>query len=128
MGEGLARALWPAQYQIESAGLHDGRLNALTVEVMREIGIDITPQYSKRLDQLTNPHFDWMLVLAEPALVAAQRLAPRNMQLWSYPDPVREPGDALTLKAHLRSVRDDLRTRIIQFGETLARQALREHQ
>src|SRR4051794_8114435 len=52
LAEGLAKSLFPGA-EIESAGSHPGKLNPYAVMVMSEIGIDISKQYSKSVDDLS---------------------------------------------------------------------------
>ncbi|MBI4374415.1 MAG: arsenate reductase ArsC, partial [Deltaproteobacteria bacterium] len=67
MAEGLARAFLPESFSITSAGLYPGELNRVTIEVMREIGIDISNQRSKLLAEVKDKRFDRVVVLAKPA-------------------------------------------------------------
>jgi arsenate reductase len=55
LAEGLARHLFPS-FEIQSAGSHPGKLNPYAVAVMKEIGIDISKQFSKSVSDLS-PEF-----------------------------------------------------------------------
>ncbi len=93
LAEGLARRLFP-QAEIESAGSHPGMLNPYAVEVMKEIGLDISRHYSKSIDDLS-PEFiegvQYIITLCAeevcPILVSnAKKLH------WPHPDPAsKEP-------------------------------------
>lgn len=113
MAEGLARMLLPDSFSIMSAGLYPGELHPITIEVMKEIGIDISSQRSKLLAEVKDKRFDQVVVLAEPAWEAIETLKMDHKMLWSFPDPARDPGDAETVKGRIRQVRDQLKERIL---------------
>ena len=47
MAEALLKQIAGDRFEVESAGLEPGRLNPLAVEVMKEIGIDISENQTK---------------------------------------------------------------------------------
>ncbi|MDO8462012.1 MAG: arsenate reductase ArsC [Deltaproteobacteria bacterium] len=113
MAEGLARTLLPNSFSIMSAGLYPGELNPITIEVMKEIGIDISHQRSKLLVEVKDKRFDRVVVLAEPAWKAIEMLNADHKLLWPFPDPASDPGDVETVKGRIRTVRDQLKERIL---------------
>lgn len=117
MAEGLARKLLSEDFSIHSAGLHPGDLNEITVEVMQEIGIDLSGQYSKRFAAVQEVFFDLVVVLAEPAWQAVQEIQAKQKILWPFQDPVAKPGSVEELKEKIRSVRDGIKERIQQLNQ-----------
>lgn len=117
MAEGLARKLLPEGFSFHSAGLHPGELNKITVEVMQEIGVDLSGQYSKRLAAVEDIFFDLVVVLAEPAWKAVQEIQAKQRVLWHFPDPVAKPGSSEELKERIRTVRDGIKGRVQQLAE-----------
>jgi arsenate reductase len=66
MAEGLAKSIWPKGIEIESAGTIPSKVNPLAIEVMNEIGIDLSKQYSKSPDNLPPCffiHLDYVITL-----------------------------------------------------------------
>ena len=112
MAEGLARAIFPEHCQIQSAGVHPGILNALTVEVTREINVDISTHYSKQLAVVSDIHFDLVVVLAERAWEPTSILKADKKILWALEDPVAIPGKEEWLKEKIRKVRDTIKKNI----------------
>lgn len=112
MAEGLARHLFPKTVSVQSAGLYPGAVHAWTIEVMREIGIDISSYRSKQLEAVAGETYDYVVILAEPAAEATRTIQVKKRLLWLYPDPARAPGSAEQVKAALRRVRDALKARI----------------
>lgn len=113
MAEGMARVFLPTHFSIMSAGLYPGELNPITIEVMKEIGIDISHQRSKLLAEVKEKQFDQVVVLAEPAWEAIGMLQMDHKMLWAFPDPASDPGDTETVKGRIRRVRDLLKERIL---------------
>src|SRR6185312_15679344 len=89
LAEGLACQIFP-EAEIKSAGSQPGKLNPYAVKVMKEIGIDISRNYSKALDDLS-PQFvvgiDYIITLCAEE-VCPRMTAPRATKLhWPFPDP-----------------------------------------
>lgn len=112
MAEGLARNLLPPGTEVRSAGLYPGEVNRLTIEVMWEIGIDISRQRSKLLSEVSRVVFDYLVILAEPAIEATLGISANERLHWLFDDPVRNPGDPEVLKQGVREVRDRLKEEI----------------
>lgn len=122
MAEGLAREIFP-DAEIQSAGSHPGRLNPYAVEVMREIGLDISRQYSKSCDDLA-PKFiveiDYIITLCAEE-VCPITTAPIARKLhWPFQDPVsKEPLPDSEMRKRFRETRDAIRARLLEFKKEL---------
>lgn len=112
MAEGLARHLLPPTVSVQSAGLYPGTVHACTIDVMREIGIDISTHRSKQLAAVAGTRFDYLVVLASPASAATRHLHAAQRLDWSYPDPALAVGSPQDVKAAIRGVREALTARI----------------
>lgn len=110
MAEGLARATAPAGWEVYSAGSRPGRLSSRAVEVMREIGIDISQQCAKGLDHVPLAAADVVVTLCaeEECPVAFTRA--RRLH-WPFPDPAAGDGDL----EGFRAVRDAIAERLRDF-------------
>ncbi|MCJ7425026.1 arsenate reductase ArsC, partial [Candidatus Bathyarchaeota archaeon] len=58
MAEGLLRHLYGEKYEVFSAGSNPTRVHPLTIKVMAEIGIDISKQTSKSIEEFRNKEID----------------------------------------------------------------------
>ncbi len=67
IAEGLTRRLKSDLIEAFSAGIEPAGVHPLAVAVMDEIGIDISGQRSKHLDELGGTHFDYVITLCESA-------------------------------------------------------------
>lgn len=111
LAEGLARALAPAVVRISSAGWRPTWLDPMAVRVLAEIGIDITHQHAKAIEDLAPADAEVVVVLSgeedwPPQLARAQRVR------WPLPDPVGRAGSEADQLAPFREVRDELRRRL----------------
>ncbi len=111
MAEGIARALAPAGVKVSSAGSAPSRLNPLAVRALAEIGIDISGQHSKSVDDVPPGDVDAVVTLCAEEVCPVFLGKALRVQ-WGLPDPAAAPGtDDEKLKA-FRDVRDELRRRL----------------
>lgn len=112
MAEALARERAPADWRIFSAGSQPGTLSSTAVKVMREIGIDISRQRSKGLDQVPLEEADLIVTLcAEEVCPVAPGGRARRLH-WPLPDPAAVTADSVARREAFRAVRDELGRRI----------------
>ena len=121
MAEGLLRRLAGDRYESHSAGTEPKGLAAGTVEVMREIGIDVSGQRSKHVDEYAGQPFDYVITVCESARQVCPVFPGGGERIhWDVEDPLyAEERGASTIEA-LRAARDELRTRIEEWLEGAA--------
>ena len=113
MAEGLARTLAPKETKVLSAGIRPTRVHPLAVRVMKEIGIDISAQQSKSLDEILLDRADLVVTLCGEAADSCPTLNRRVEHLhWPIPDPALAQGDDEYVLQMFRQVRDEIRTRV----------------
>ncbi len=86
MAEGIARALAPASVKISSAGSQPSRLNPLAVRALAEIGIDISGQVSKSVNEIPPDDVDTVITLGAEE-VCPVWLGKATRLHWGLPDP-----------------------------------------
>jgi arsenate reductase (thioredoxin) len=67
MAEGLLRALYGDRYEVYSAGVEASKVDPRAVKVMSEIGIDISGQRSKAIDEYRGILFDLAVTVCDKA-------------------------------------------------------------
>lgn len=112
MAEGLLRSLGGARYEVHSAGLDEpAPLNPLAVQAMAEIGLDISGQRSKHLNDYLDTQFDYVITLCDRARVACPDFARDGETLhWQLDDLSATPGTDAESLAAFRRLRDELRS------------------
>ena len=119
MAEGLARHLAPADFDIYSAGSAPTTVRLEAIEVMAELGIDITTHTSKSTADVPTAALDHVITLcAEEVCPVALTRAERHH--WPIEDPAIDPSAPKSERlAHFRAARSMIRERIEAFLATL---------
>ncbi len=116
MAEALLRHLAGQRFQVCSAGVRPGALHPLAIAAMGEVGIDISRQRPKNLDQYAGSSFDYAITVCDEAREGCPIFPGASRQLhWSLPDPAAALGDESARLDAFRRARDDLAARIRQF-------------
>jgi arsenate reductase len=118
LAEGFARQLFP-EVEVRSAGSHPGKLNPHAVAVMKEIGIDISQQYSKSIDTLS-PRFivglEYIITLCAEEVCPVMVVQKAKKLHWPFPDPAtKEPLPEAEALKRFRGARDTIQERIQEF-------------
>lgn len=111
MAEGILKNLHGGRIYIDSVGIQAGESNGYMVEVMAEIGIDLSNHRSKTFDSLDDTSFDMIISLspeAQHAAVELTRWMSCELIYWPTfdPDVIRGRREARLLG--FRQIRDDL--------------------
>jgi arsenate reductase len=117
MAEGLMRHFRGDEFEVYSAGVELKGVNSLAIEVMREIGIDISHQRSKHLDEYREERFDYIVTLCDHAATTCP-LFPGEGKIMhqGFSDPVKISGTGEEKKAEFRRIRDELKRFIYTIG------------
>jgi arsenate reductase len=68
MAEGLLRHLYGDRYEVFSAGATPTRVNPLAIKVMAEMGIDISKQRSKSIEEFRGKDIDLVVSVCESSV------------------------------------------------------------
>jgi arsenate reductase (thioredoxin) len=122
MAEGLLRHLAGDRFDVESAGTHPTTVRPEAIQVMDEIGIDITSHRSKSVDEFRGRAFGYVITVCDNAKESCPVFpgVPQRIH-WSFPDPAAVADSAKRLEV-FREVRDALRASLQSFV-TAAREA-----
>ena len=113
MAEGLARRRFGPEVQVQSAGSRPSRLSPFAVEAMREIGIDISAQTSKSVEDIDASGVDTVITLCADEVCPVFLGKVRRLH-WPLPDP-NAPDAGVSDGGRMerfRAVRDALETRL----------------
>lgn len=123
MAEGFGRVLLAGVASVESAGTQPHGLNPLMVQVMKEIGIDVTGQRSKHIDEFAGVRLDLVVTVCDSAHEACPTMPGTRVMHRGFDDPPRLAQEAKTEEealGHYRRVRDEIREFIEQWPEWLS--------
>ena len=124
MAEGFARALKSEAVEPYSAGVETHGMNPRAVQVMREAGVDITPQRSKHVDELKDVPFDYVVTVCDNAHESCPIFSGKTRVIHvGFDDPPRLARSARSDEealSHYRRVRDEIRAFIETLPEGLS--------
>lgn len=107
MAEGILKHYGKDQFEVFSAGTKPSVVNPIAIEVMREIGIDISAQRSKRVEEFKNQHFDYVITVCDNVSESCPIFPGKHQKLhWPFPDPPHEKSITLEVRREFRKVRD----------------------
>jgi arsenate reductase len=103
-------------FEAQSAGLEPGTLNPLVVEVMLEVGIDLSDKKTQRVFDVwkSGQMFQYVVTVCSEAEAEGCPIFPgvTTRLHWPFPDPSKLTGiEAEKLRA-TRKIRDEIRTKI----------------
>jgi len=65
MAEAFLRKLYGDRYEAYSAGSEPTEINLYIIRAMEEIGVDISKQYSKSLEEFRGERFDYVVTVCD---------------------------------------------------------------
>ena len=110
MAEGLVNHDLAGQVKAFSAGIRPSRVNPRAIQVMAELGIDISRHYSKSVEDLAGEQFDLVITVCDQAQEQCP-LFPGETEVLhvGFQDPARGTGS----ERIFRKVRDALREQLV---------------
>lgn len=111
MAEGFLRSFDP-KLQVFSAGTNPSdKVNPFAMQVMKEIGIDISRQYPKSVKQFIEQPFDYLITVCDNA----KDICPvfvgkvKHRLHFSFEDPAGTRGTDTEVSQVFRRIRDEIR-------------------
>jgi arsenate reductase len=116
IAEGLLRHLSRDEVDSYSAGTDPVPVKALAIQVMEEIGIDISRHRSKGVDALAGESFDFIITVCSRAQEKCPRWPGQVEYIhWAIDDPAAVQGSDEQRHQAYRNAREALRQRINLF-------------
>lgn len=131
MAEGLLRHLYGEKYEVFSAGANPAQVNPFAIKVMAEIGIDISKQYSKSIEEFRNKEIDLVvsvcksspklmcslcsspIVLGRPEIINTTIPGAKHYLYHGFDDPSEVDGSDDEKTMTFRRIRDNIKQWII---------------
>ena len=125
IAEAFLNALAGDRFEAMSAGLEPGTLNPLVVEVMKEVGIDISRNQTKSAFDLFKKGelFSYVVTVCDAASAEQCPLFPGLLTAqihWSFADPSSFTGTHEEKLAQTRAVRDAIKAKIEEWLKEVA--------
>lgn len=115
MAEGLLRHVAGDKFEVESAGTIASFVRPQAIAAMAEIGIDISGNRSKCLDEFLGQPFDYVITVCDNAAENCPVFpGPAKRIHWSFEDPAEAEGTDQEQLAVFRRVRDKIKDRLTE--------------
>ncbi|HVW24746.1 MAG TPA: arsenate reductase ArsC [Polyangiaceae bacterium] len=118
MAEGLGRVIFADRVPVQSAGSAPSAVNPYAIEVMREIGVDLTAHHSKSVQTIDPATVSTVITLCAEEVCPIFWGKARRLH-WPIPDPASK--DATIPREELlrrfRRARDTIREMLERFAE-----------
>jgi len=118
IAEGLARQIFGSKASIQSAGSQPGSVNPNAIQVLKEVGIDISGQHSKSVETIASDQLDLIITLCaeEVCPIVPGKISKLH---WPLPDPAGATGDGETILVKFRECRDQITQRLLNLKDNL---------
>ncbi len=110
MAEGLLKHITQNEYDINSAGTKPSIVRPEAIKALAEIGIDISNNHSKSVDEFLNDEIDYVLTVCDNANENCPYFpAKTKLVHHSFEDPAEVQGDEETRLNAFRKIRDEIK-------------------
>ncbi len=110
MAEGLLNSLYGNKYQVYSAGTEPSAVNPHAVQVMSEIGIEISMHRSKSINEFMEHKFDYVITVCDHANETCPFFPGGMKRLHqSFEDPASFEGNKADTLSKFRRIRDEIK-------------------
>ena len=117
MAAGIMKSIVGNSINIDAVGVHKGEIDAFTVAVLNEGGIDEADHIPKTFRDLNNASFNLVISLSPEAQHSAVELTRTSncyVEFWHTMDPSIIDGNRETRLDAYRNIRDQLRKKLLQ--------------
>ncbi len=123
MAEGFSRHLKSGGIEAHSAGVNPKEVDPRAVKVMAEVGIDISAQKSRSIDEVKHLEFDYVITLCDNAQKTCPTFPAKTRVMHvGFEDPPRlavNAKDEEEAMGHYRMVRDEIRSFVDRLSAVL---------
>ena len=92
MAEGFAKSLGNGKITVTSSGLEGSQVNPIAIQVMKDVGIDISTQTSNALSEFQPTDFDVVISLCGCGVnLPTEWVKQEVFEDWQLDDPAEQP-------------------------------------
>lgn len=116
MAEGFFRHYGDDKIEVCSAGLEPKGVHPLAIKVMAEIGIDISHQTSKHVNEFVGREFDYVITVCDNAAERCPTFPGNAVRLhWPFEDPAQAEETEEEVMGVFRRVREEMGLQVKQW-------------
>lgn len=121
MAEGLLRHLASDKFEVFSAGINPTSINPLAIKVMDEIGIDISKQRAKSVNEFLGQQFDYVITVCNNVKQTCPIFPGQYEKIhWDLEDPAEAQGSEEERIVIFRRIRYEIEQKIKDWIKSIA--------
>jgi arsenate reductase len=109
MAEALLNALYGNKYRAYSAGVTPTKVNPYVVKAMAEVGIDISRNRSKSIEEFRGENFNYVVTVCDSARETCPFFPGEKVLHQSFDDPNQMEGSEKEIMKGVRQVREEIK-------------------
>jgi arsenate reductase len=118
MAESFLRRITFNRVEVFSAGIKPKTLHPMSIQVMKELGIDLTSHRSKSVNEFYHDQFDYVITLHDDAREKCPSFQGSHTKIHkSVEDPTKVRGNDNDKLESFRRVRDQIKEWLTEFAE-----------
>ncbi len=121
MGEGFLKS-FDSELEVYSAGTNPSKqVHQKAIQVMKEIGIDLSNNYPKKVDEFLGEPFDFVITVCDNAKETCPVFIGKvGKQLHiGFEDPAEATGTEEEILAEFRRIRDEIKKEFYEFYKNI---------
>ena len=119
MAEAFLKKYGGEKFEVESGGLESGSLNPVVVEAMREVGIDISRNKTKKVFDFVKQGriFNYVITVCDETSAERCPIFPGVTKRlhWGFSDPSQLQGGFNEKLADTKEIRDQIEKKVLEF-------------
>lgn len=114
IAEGLAKRILGEKFLVQSAGSNpSGRVHRMAIQVLEEVGIDASEQFSKSWDQIDLQSIDLVVTLCAEEICPVVPSKVKKMH-WPIQDPAMAQGSEEERLNAFRKAREEIQEKLLE--------------
>ena len=109
MAEGFLNALHGDRYEAQSAGVTPTKINPYVVKAMAEVGIDVSKNRSKSIEEFRGENFNYVVTVCDSARETCPFFPGEKIIHKAFEDPSQFKGSEEEILKAVRRVREEIR-------------------
>ena len=117
MAEGFLKS-FDSELDVYSAGTNPSKqVHSKAIQVMKEVGIDLSKNYPKKVDQFLNEAFDYVITVCDNAKETCPVFLGKvkNQLHIGFEDPAEAKGTEEEIISKFRKIRDEIKNEFYKF-------------
>jgi arsenate reductase len=123
MAEAFLKQIGGESFEVLSAGIEAGVLNPIVVEAMKEIGIDISGNQTKNVDEFIRQGkaFDYVITVCDETSAERCPYFPGKVQRlhWNFRDPSALSGTHSQKFQETRNIRNEIKAKVESWARSI---------